>query len=170
MSDSSKKSSKKDSPLEQELAELTTDLQRVQADFVNYRQRVEDERQQLAKNAKAATVIKLLPIVDNIERALSHLPTDLADNKWAQGVTSLAKSLDKSLADLGVARISALGKPFDPNLHEAISSEGGEGEHEVVVEELRAGYTLDNQVIQPSMVKVAHRPFAQSDDPSRDDR
>lgn len=147
--------------LEQQIAELTQDLQRVQADFVNYRRRVEDERHQLASNSKAATIVKLLPLVDTIERAIAHLPQDLAQNPWAQGVVSLQKTLQKSLAELGVVRIEALGRPFNPDLHEAISMEDGDGEQEVVVEELRAGYKLGEAVMRPSMVKVGRQGEAQ---------
>lgn len=147
--------SKDSTNLEQQIGELTADLQRVHADFVNYRRRTDEERLQTMDAAKAATVLKLLPVIDNIERAVNHVPAELADNRWAQGVASLAKNLEKSLADLGVARITAApGTPFDPNLHEAISMEEGEGEHEVIAEELRAGYRLGEAVIRPSMVKV----------------
>lgn len=148
------KPSKREQELEQQIGELTADLQRVQADFVNYRRRVDEERAHVIDSAKAATVIKLLPLVDNIELALGHMPAELADNTWAQGVASLAKNLEKSLADLGVTRIEALGQPFDPELHEAISAEDGDGEHEVVIEELRAGYKQGDNVVRHSLVKV----------------
>jgi len=150
-----KKKSEKERQLEQDLAEMTADLQRVQADFVNYRTRMGEDRLRTIEGAKAATIIKLLPVIDNIERATHHIPSELADNSWAKGVTGLVKSLGSALTDMGVTRIPAVGRLFDPNLHEAVSSEG-EGSHEVVSEELRAGYKFGNQVIRPSMVKVAH--------------
>lgn len=139
--------------LEQHLGELTADLQRVQADFINYRTRMEEDKARTIQGAKAATVLKLLPVIDNIERAIGHLPAELEDNQWAKGVSTLAKNLDKSLSDLGLTRIEAVGRPFNPNLHEAISAEG-EGDREVVADELRAGYMLDGQVVRPSLVKV----------------
>lgn len=144
----------KNQELEQQIGDLTADLQRVQADFINYRRRVEEERRQLIDTSKAATIMKLLPMIDTIERAIAHLPNDLADNPWAKGVVSLQKSLQKSLEELGVTRIEALNQPFNPALHEAISMEDGDGEQEVVTEELRAGYKLGEAVIRPSMVKV----------------
>jgi molecular chaperone GrpE len=147
------KQSNREAELEQQVGELTADLQRIQADFINYRARMEDDKARVSASAKAATVMKLLPVVDNIERAITHVPAELADNQWVKGVVALGKSLDKSLADMGVTRITAVGQPFDPNLHEAISAEG-EGSHEVVSEELRAGYMLDGQVVRHSMVKV----------------
>jgi molecular chaperone GrpE len=153
------KLSKKEAELEQKLTELTGDLQRVQADFVNYRRRVEDERKALTDMAKAATIMKLLPMVDDIERAITHVPADLADNKWVQGIISLGKRLEKSLADLGLQRIDAApGTPFDPNLHEAVSMEDSKGDEEVISEELRAGYRLGSQVVRHSLVKVKRQP------------
>ena len=152
------KESKKVPELENTIGELTADLQRIQADFVNYRRRMEEDRAQLVQTTKAATIMKLLPMIDNIERALSHLPVELQDNTWAKGVVSLQKSLEKSLQDLGVTRIEALHQPFNPELHEAISmEEDGSGEQEVVIEELRAGYTMGDVVVRPSMVKVGHQ-------------
>lgn len=149
---------KNEQKLQAQVEELTADLQRLRADFENYRKRVDVEKAQMADYAKAATIMKLLPVVDTIERAIAHAPAELADNAWAQGVTSLSKNLDKSLAELGLARIAAVpGTSFDPNLHEAVSMEDEGGEHEVIAEELRAGYTLSGTVVRPSMVRVKHQ-------------
>ena len=139
---------------EEALAALTTDLQRVQADFINYRNRTEDEHRRQSHATKAATIVQLLPLLDDIERAVSHLPTELQDNQWAKGVAALPKQLDRALESLGVTRINALDEPFDPQLHEAVQMEDGEGEHEVVTEVLRTGYRMDEQVLRPSLVKV----------------
>jgi molecular chaperone GrpE len=143
---------------QQHIDELTADLQRQRADFENYRKRIEAEKTQLSQLTKAATIMKLLPVIDTIERAVAHAPADLAQNKWAQGVLALGKNLDKSLAELGLLRIEAApGAPFNPNLHEAVMMDESQGEHEVIAEELRAGYTLNGQVVRPSMVKVTRR-------------
>lgn len=151
--------SKKETELEQQVGELTADLQRVQADFVNYRSRMDDERQRVVEGAKAGTIMKILPIVDNIDRAIAHVPQDLTDNTWAKGVTALGKSLDKSLAEMGVVRIQSVGEPFNPNMHDAISAEG-DGDEEIVSEELRPGYMFGDQVLRPAMVKVVRRQSA----------
>lgn len=150
------KPSKKETELQEKLQELTGDLQRLRADFENYRKRIDQEKNQLSELSKAATVMKLLPVVDTIERAVAHAPADLAENTWVQGVTSVTKNLEKSLSELGLERIKAVaGTPFDPNLHEAVMmDEDAKGELEVVAEELRGGYTMSGQVIRPSMVKV----------------
>lgn len=148
--------SKKQEELEQQLAEITADLQRVHADFQNYQRRVEEEKNRAREATKVATVLKLLPVIDTIERAIAHVPAELADNAWAQGIVSLEKSLKKSLTGMGVARIvAAPGTPFNPEVHEAIQvDDEAEGEHEVVAEELQAGYLLDGSPVRSSMVKV----------------
>ena len=141
------------------VAELTADLQRTRADFENYRKRVEGEKQAARDAGQAGAILKLLPVVDNIERAIVHIPEDLAENKWAQGVTGLVKQLEKSLEGLNVRRIIATpGTVFDPELHEAIQfDEDAEGEQEVVAEELQAGYALNGQPIRHAMVKVTRQ-------------
>lgn len=151
------KPTKKEQELQLKADELTNDLQRLRADFENYRKRVDTEKTQLSDLAKAATIMKLLPVIDTIERAVAHAPAELADNQWAKGVTSLTKNLEKSLQELGLARIQAApGTNFNPSLHEAVMMDETEGDKQVVAEELRAGYTLSGQVIRPSMVKVTH--------------
>lgn len=148
--------SKKQEELEQQVGELTLDLQRTRADFENYRKRVDADRAATYQHGQSAAIVKLLPMIDNIERAISHVPTDLADNKWAQGVAGLVKNLEKSLESLNVKRIVATpGTPFDPELHEAIQvDEEAEGEKEVIAEELQAGYMLAGVPIRHAMVKV----------------
>lgn len=154
------KSTKQNQGLEDELAKLTEDLQRVQADFINYRRRVEEDRKMLTEATKAATIMKLLPVIDTIELATKHVPAELATNKWAQGIIGLNKNLEKSLLELGLTRISTEpGTVFDPNLHEAVlMDEDSEGDEEVIAEELRAGYQLGTQVVRHSMVKVKRQP------------
>ncbi len=145
--------------LEQQLGELTLDLQRTRADFENYRKRVEQDKEMARGSGRAGAIMKLLPIVDNIERAISHLPEELNDNAWANSVVKLTKSLDKSLSDMGVERIDATpGSAFNPDLHDAVQfDEAAEGEHEVIAEELQPGYKVDGIVMRPSMVKVTRQ-------------
>jgi len=138
-----------------DLTELTVDLQRTRADFENYRKRVEIDKEQARASGKVQAIMKLLPVIDNIERAIGHMPESLKDDKWAQGVAGLIKNLDKSLESLNLVRIDAgVGTPFDPELHEAIQMDDGDGETEVIAEELQPGYKLGNDVIRHSMVKV----------------
>lgn len=144
------------SEYEQQIAELTQDLQRTRADFENYRKRVELEKTAARQAGQASAILKLLPVIDNIERAVTHMPDDLKDNKWAQGIAGLTKNLEKSLETLNLARIDASkGVVFNPELHEAIQfDEEATGEKEIIAEELQAGYTLNGQPIRHAMVKV----------------
>ena len=150
---------KKTDELEQQIAELTQDLQRTRADFENYRKRVEAEKTAAREAGQAAAILKLLPVIDNIERAVMHVPQDLQENKWAQGVAGLAKNLDKSLEALNLKRIEASeGTEFNPELHEAIQfDEDAEGEKEVIATELQAGYLLNGRPIRHAMVKVTRQ-------------
>jgi molecular chaperone GrpE len=148
--------SKQPDELETQLAELTADLQRTRADFENYRRRVEQEKEMARGSGRAGAILKLLPVVDNIERAIAHLPENLKDDPWALSVANLTKHLEKSLSDMGVERIDAQpGAPFNPDMHDAVQfEEDAEGEHEVIAEELQPGYKVDGIVMRPSMVKV----------------
>ena len=139
-----------------QLAELTLDLQRTRADFENYRKRVDAEKVAARESGQANAIIKLLPVVDNIERAITYVPDDLKDNSWVQSVAGLVKHLEKSLDSLNLVRINAKkGTPFDPELHEAIQfDEDAEGEQEVIYDEMQAGYLLNGHVIRHAMVKV----------------
>lgn len=152
------KKTPKTEQLEQQLAELTDDLQRTRADFENYRKRSELEKEQAKVVGKSQAILKLLPVIDNIERAITYVPDDLKDNAWAKSVSGLVKNLEKSLESLDLHRIDATpGTEFNPELHEAISMEDGEGDKEVIAEELQSGYKLGNTIVRHSMVKVTHK-------------
>jgi molecular chaperone GrpE len=148
---------KKPDELNQEIAELTADLQRLRADFENYRKRTDEEKQAARTYGEMNMVAKLLPVLDDIERATAHVPAELADNAWAGGVVNLAKNLDRTLADIGVTRIVAdAGSDFNPDQHHAVQfDENSDGEREIIAEELQSGYMLSGQVLRPAMVRVS---------------
>lgn len=150
---------KKQVELEEKLIDTIADLQRVRADFENFRRRSELDKLSAREAGQTSAILKLLPVIDNIERAIGHMPAELKDDKWAQGVAGLAKNLDKSLEGLNLKRIDAkVGTPFNPDLHEAIQfDEEAEGEHEVIAEELQPGYLLGEIPIRHAMVKVTKR-------------
>ena len=150
---------KKDDELEQALGELTLDLQRTRADFENFRKRVEGEKQAARMAGETKAIMKLLPVIDTIERAIMHMPAELKDNQWAQGVTGLVKQLEKALEGLSLQRIEAApGTVFNPEFHQAIQfDDGAEGEDEVVAEELQPGYMLSGTVARPALVKVTRK-------------
>lgn len=142
-----------------QVAELTADLQRTRADFENYRKRVEAEKQAARASGQSSAILKLLPVIDTIDRGVAHMPQELTDNAWAQGVAKLPKNLEKALEALGVTRITASpGTAFDPELHEAIQfDEDAEGEKEVVAEELQTGYMLNGTPLRHAMVRVTRQ-------------
>ena len=143
--------------LDSKIEELTADLQRVHADFVNYRRRSEAEQSQIMAIAKQAVVAQLLPLIDNLERVLGHVPTHLAKDPWAKGVAQVAKQAEKLFQTLGVEKIVAKGRLFDPHVHEAVGFEEGTGKEEVITEEIQTGYRMGEQVIRPSLVRVGKR-------------
>lgn len=153
---------KKDSKCEKlqaENSELKNDLQRTRADFENYRKNVESRISNAQNLGEKKAILALIPMIDDIERAISHLPAELAENSWAQNVVKMSKNLEKNLSKLGVEKInSSKGATFNPELHEAIQfDEESEGEEEVIAEELRAGYTLKGEVLRAAMVKVGRK-------------
>ena len=107
--------------------------------------------------AKESVIAELLPILDDINRALGHVPKELEKNAWAVGISQIAKQAEGTLANLGVEVITAKGEVFNPEMHEAVSFEDGQGDIEVVVEEIRPGYQIGNRVLRPSMVRVGKR-------------
>jgi molecular chaperone GrpE len=140
--------------LEQQVGELTEALQRERADVMNVRRQHEEQIAQLRHSVKAGVVTELLPVIDNFERALKHVPVELEGNDFIKGVNGIVSQFEKTLSSMGVERIKTVGEVFDPQLHEAISMEDGDGSVEVVCEELQPGYRLGDQVIRHAMVKV----------------
>lgn len=141
--------------LEQENGELLLDLQRTRADFENYRKNVEADRERAKLLAKKSLLLELLPVLDDLDLAIGHIPAELTGNAWAKGVANLNKKLETSLGKIGLTRIK-IGKDeeFNPELHEAVTFEDGDGDKELITEELRAGYRYQGETIRSSMVKV----------------
>jgi molecular chaperone GrpE len=141
--------------IESERDEHLDTLRRVQAEFENYRKRVIKEQTALVDRATSGLVEQLLPVLDSFELALKNL-----DSAGSDDIESVRKGVELVYAELlgvlekaGLSRIEAEGKPFDPNVHEAVMQEDGDGEP-VVTDVLRTGYTLKGRVLRPAMVKV----------------
>ncbi|HKR82449.1 MAG TPA: nucleotide exchange factor GrpE [Candidatus Saccharimonadales bacterium] len=144
--------------LQQKVDELTAAVQRERADAINMRRRHEEQVLNLKNTVKANVVRELLPVIDNFERALKHVPADLAGNDYVKGVEAVVKQFEKTVTDLGVIRIKTVGEPFDPRWHEAVAVEDGDGgTEEIISEELQSGYRLGDEVIRHAMVKVTMR-------------
>ncbi len=130
--------------LQQEKIELINDLQRTRADFENYRKQTEMQKENEKNAVKLATIYRVLPLLDDMDRAISS---------YAE-LEPLKKSLEKSLKDLGLFKInSEKGTEFNPDIHEAVMAEG-DGDKEIVVETLRPGYYYGTEVLRAAMVKV----------------
>lgn len=133
---------------------LTEALQRERADAVNTRRRADEERAKMGTYFKSQVVKALLPAIDNLERALKHVPADLADSDYVKGVQGVAKQFETAFETIGVERIATVGEVFDPHLHEAVSMEDGDGEVEVIAEELQPGFKVGDEVVRHAMVRV----------------
>jgi molecular chaperone GrpE len=144
--------------LEQQVAEITDALMRERADATNIRRRHEEQITGLKSLVKVQIIEDLLPVIDNFERALKHVPKDLENNDYIKGVGGVVKQFEDTLKQMGVERIKTVGEHFDPNLHDAVGIEDGDGEVEVVCEELQPGYRLGENVIRHAMVKVKKEP------------
>ncbi|MFZ5646672.1 MAG: nucleotide exchange factor GrpE [Bacillota bacterium] len=129
-------------------------LARMQADFDNYRKRVAKEREDLIKYAGEQIITALLPVIDNLERALAAKDGD--SGKLAEGVEMIGRQINDILAREGIEIIPTVGEQFNPEIHEAVMREEcGDHPENTVIEEFRKGYTLKGKVIRPAMVKVA---------------
>lgn len=151
----SSKKEKKD-PLKEKLDELNDRLIRQVAEFDNFRKRTDREKAQMFEQGQGSVLEKLLPIVDNFERGLAAVPEDEKDGAFADGMNKIYKQLIKQLEDLGVTPIEAVGKEFDPNLHNAVMQvESEEYESGIVAQELQKGYKFHDTVLRHSMVGVS---------------
>jgi molecular chaperone GrpE len=145
--------------LEEQLAKAKEDAQkylgnwqRAEADFQNYKRRVEQERSESRRFASAALIINVLPILDDLERALGSLDARLAGLTWFEGIALIHRKLLILLDNAGVAPIQAEGQQFDPSLHEAVTH--ADGEDGKVLAEVQRGYKLHDRVLRPAMVVV----------------
>lgn len=147
--------------LKQALAEETAKAeanlagwQRAQADFINYKRRSEQEKEESVNFANSLLMLNLLPILDDLERAFASIPTRLAKLSWVDGVKLIERKLRATLEAQGLSPIKALGEPFDPNLHEATRQD--KGKEGMVIGEVQKGYKFRDRVIRPSKVVVGN--------------
>jgi len=129
-----------------------TNWQRAAADYQNFKRRVEEERSETARLANAALVINLLPLVDDMERALQNIDTHLAGLTWVDGIRLIHRKFQAVLDMAGLEEIAADGHTFDPSVHEAVSQ--APGEENKIVAVVHKGYRLGDRVIRPAMVVV----------------
>lgn len=150
-------------PRDTQVAELTADLQRVSAEYANYRRRTDREKQTGAENAKASVVSQLLPVLDDLERARQHGDLETGPLK------AVADKLAGVFSNIGLTTFGAEGDAFDPAIHEAVSHEG-DGSSPVVGTLMRPGYKLGERVLRTAMVGVVDSAAQESDAPASDEQ
>ncbi len=139
-----------------EAAEYLDGWQRARAEFANYRKRIEREREELAQETRAATLARLLPVIDDFNRAMENTPGDLNDHTWARGVRLIGEKFSTLLQSNGLQEIVPLGEAFDPTRHEAVGvDEDSSAESGHVTTVLQKGYAYGDKVLRPAMVRVA---------------
>lgn len=143
---------KESDKVNQQIEDLNNKLMRLQADFINYKNRVEREKKNVYSYALEDIFSQLLPVLDNFERALSSMEKD---NSYYEGVKMIYDQMLDVLKKNGLKEIDCLDKPFDPNFHHAVISEDSDKEEGTILEVFQKGYMLNDKVIRPSMVKVA---------------
>lgn len=154
-------------PEQQKAEEYLDLLRRTQADFVNYRRRVGQEQAEGRIAAQSELLSHLLPVFDDLGRALGTIPPGLATDPWVQGLSLVARRLTALLDQLGVQRIGAPGEVFDPRWHEAITTEARTDVPEgTILHVAQSGYVLGERVIRPAQVVVTGAPSTKSDAPT----
>jgi molecular chaperone GrpE len=144
--------------LESAVAEAKDRHMRLAADFDNYKKRARQEQLETIQHASAELINRLLPGLDDLQKALEHRPKGI-DPSWLKGVELSVRKLEEALGAHGLEAINSVGKPFDPKLHEAVGhEESREHPEDTVVSELRRGYRIRDRVVRPALVKLARRP------------
>ena len=136
----------------QKAEEYLANWQRVQADFINYKRRTEQERQEFNSYANANLLCGILPVLDDLERALNAVPEEFSGDDWVEGVRLVERKFKTILEGQGVKPICALNEPFDPKLHEALRQ--GKGKEGMVIAEFQKGYMLNDRLLRPARVIV----------------
>lgn len=135
--------------------------QRAQADLVNFRRRVDQEREEIRGAAKVDAVMALLPVLDDFERAIAAIPEDHRSLGWVQGILLIERNLRGLVDKAGLERIDAQGKPFDPREHDAVmTQESAEHDEDTVTQVIRPGYRSGGRVVRPAQVAVSRKPQA----------
>ena len=134
--------------------EYLSNWQRAQADFINFKRRTEQERLEFNRFANASLALALLPVLDDLERALEAIPPKLTKNEWVEGIRLVERKFKASLDGQGIMPMESLGKPFDPNYHEALRQD--KGKEGIVTEVFQKGYMLGEKVLRPAKVVVGN--------------
>ena len=145
--------------LDEEKAKAEVNLagwQRIQADFINYKRRCEQELSETTQFSNAALLLSLLPVLDDFDRAFNSFPAELSrqDLGWVEGIRMVERKFRTTLERLGLSRIETAGKLFDPRLHEAVRQ--GKGKEGMIIQEVEQGYKLHDKILRPAKVMVGN--------------
>lgn len=140
---------------EQKIAELTASLQRALADFANLKRQTELDQIKISKRIKSDLILEILPVLDNFQLAAKHIPAELENNNWAQGVKQIEKQFESILTSNGLEKIPTVGVDFNHYSHEAVESVDSDKPENEIIEEIQSGYCLGDTVIRPAKVKVS---------------
>jgi molecular chaperone GrpE len=144
------------SQAEAQASEYLDNWRRSVADLSNARKRMQREQDEMRRSAAARVLEKLIPVIDDVDRAFANVPADEADSEWVNGFRLIERKLHALLESEGVVPIPTAGQQFDPKLHYAVTHEDAEGLNEgQIIAEVAKGYKLDDKVLRPSMVRVA---------------
>ena len=151
-----KKHSKTAIEYQQQISELTNALQRLQAEFENYKRREAAQKAELMESSKEAVLTELLPALDNFDLAATHLPENLADNAWAQGMQYVGNQLTQKLEEMDIKKLNPIGEKFDPNRDEAVEHTQSDKPEGIITDVITPGYQIEDRVIRPARVKVSN--------------
>jgi len=141
-----------DNECEKKIKNLEDALKRSQAEMVNFRQRTEKDKEDFKKYATKSVILEILPVLDTFQMAINHTPEGIKNDNWVVGVCHIKSQFEQSLEQVGVKHILTVGKKIDYDLHEAVAQV--EGEKDIIVKELFAGYSLNGVVIRTAKVEV----------------
>ena len=154
----------------QRSAELLDQAQRARAELKNYRRRTEEEMARMQTQAGERIISKLLPAIDDLNRAIDLMDDESRSSSWGEGIILVQRKIWSTLESEGVKPIEAIGQPFDPSLHEAISMQEGANGATTVIQEFQRGYMLGDRVLRPAMVVVGNENDAPAADPESDEQ
>lgn len=140
--------------LKKELEEMKSIAMRATADYQNLRKRSEEEKQDFIKYANSKIILEILPFIDNMKRAMQHVPEELKSNEWTIGVLNIGTHMLDTLNKLGLSKIESIGQKLDPSLHEALMQMPGE--KDLILQEMEEGYMLNGKVIRYAKVVVGN--------------
>jgi molecular chaperone GrpE len=164
------KKAKKDKLQEQikalqiQLAEAEDKILRVHAEYDNYRKRAAREMQAIRDNAKVDTITPILKVYDHFKMAVSAAETSDDMEVIKQGMTMINSEFSKSMEDLGITEVNAIGEKFNPNIHEAIAKEASEEEEDTVIKQWQSGYMMNGKLIRPATVVVSSGPQTEAEE------